>query len=68
MLGREITFQPVPLEVVLTRVPPFMGEYLKLAATTENAIPQSDDTLKLTGRHVSFEEWVSRPEIKAKFE
>jgi hypothetical protein len=69
VLGRPIAFNAVPADTYLGFLPALSKEIVShLLEKGVHAVPLSDATLRLTGRHTSYEEWLSRPENKAKFE
>ncbi len=50
-------------------LPPIYKElFSHFVAAGEPAVPLSDAVKTLTGHHTSFEEWLSKPSNKAKFE
>eukprot|EP00300_Choanocystis_sp_HF-7_P034083 c46608_g1_i1.p1 GENE.c46608_g1_i1~~c46608_g1_i1.p1 ORF type:complete len:301 (+),score=79.36 c46608_g1_i1:29-931(+) len=60
VLGRKITFVPIPAETLLANVPPFLREaYGSFIEDGEAGAPLSQDILHLTGRHTSFREWLN---------
>jgi hypothetical protein len=69
VLGRGITFTPIPLDTLLGFLPLYAKEIIGYCAGAgETAVPLSDAVATLTGRHTTYEQWLSRPQNRALFE
>ena len=68
VLGKPVGYEAVPPEAYLAKLPKFMREYVQHSITHgKAALPLSTDIATLTGHHTSYEEFLARPENRAKF-
>jgi uncharacterized protein YbjT (DUF2867 family) len=66
ILGRPISYVDVPIDAFTAHMPKFAADVMRrFDAKGDEAVPRTDDVLKLTGHHTSFAEWAGKN--KAKF-